>query len=467
MIITRDVIHANTKIEEPDGSVHTKADLVSLINKWHTVFDSLNLFSGDRIAVNDAQSIEHFALMFCALERGVVIVTIPRHTLLVDNRAEFDYVDLNIRCVFNGRWTTERCQWQLEQHQMSIVHDAYESTSPVIVATPTTDAMLSQTSGTTGKPKKFLHSHQGLHQAASTASQLYYREDDRVLLYCSLNHMGIITMQILPVLFAGCHILSHWAFDGKILFNTMLTKKPNKTILFPLNLADMIKAPEWETCDLTHLEEVISGGMTLPKVFVKQLFDKGVKKIHNVYGMSEALPPMFTFAITPETDVATIWHDEYGANMGKLVSDWQTKIVRGILCVKGTTSAYGGDIDACKDADGFYKTEDRVSKYNDISWIKGRMDKTFRKNDVLINLNHIRSLLLGMPNFRYVLPVGVDNKIYLALDTDGPMPSLDEINTLVLTKLGINYRIDEIVKAAVLEDADQIKTIVKMVQARR
>jgi acyl-coenzyme A synthetase/AMP-(fatty) acid ligase len=229
----------------------------------------------------------------------------------------------------------------------------------------------------------------------------------------------------------------------------------------------MIKAPEWETCDLTHLEEVISGGMTLPKVFVKQLFDKGVKKIHNVYGMSEALPPMFTFAITPETDVATIWHDEYGANMGKLVSDWQTKIVRGILCVKGTTSAYGGDIDACKDADGFYKTEDRVSKYNDISWIKGRMDKTFRKNDVLINLNHIRSLLLGMPNFRYVLPVGVDNKIYLALDTDGPMPSLDEINTLVLSKLGINYRIDEIVKAAVLEDADQIKTIVKMVQARR
>lgn len=466
MIITRHAINDNIKIEEPDGSIHTKDDLVVLINKWHTVFDRLNLITGDRIAVNDAQTIEHFALMFCALERGVVIVTIPRHTLLVDNRAEFDYVDMNIRCVFNGRWTFEKCLWQVEQHQMIMVHDAPESNDPLIAIVPDSDAMLSQTSGTTGKPKKFLHSHKGLFQATITACQLYYKKSDRVLLYSSLNHMGIITMQILPVLFAGCHVLSHWAFDGKILFDTMLKKKPNKTILFPLNIAEMTKTPEWETCDLSYINEIISGGVSLPKVFVKHLFDKGVKKIHNVYGMSEALPPMFTFALVPETNWDNIWNSTYGANMGDLVSDWQTKIVDGILYVKGTTSAYGGDIEACKDADGFYKTEDRVTQLNGIKWIKGRMDKMFRRNDVLINLNNIRSLLLDESNINYAIAVGVENRVYLALGTNGPLPSLDEINAIIIAELGVEYKVDEVVKAAVLEDADQIKTIVKMVQSR-
>lgn len=457
MVITRQLIHHSTIIEEPDGTKYTKTQLINLINKCHKLFIKLGLRRGDRIAINDFQTIEHFALMFCAFERGVVIVTIPRATLIKDNLEEFDYVAMKVKVIFEGRWIEDPCEWNVKKVSTYEIYNSYSGLEKISVL-PHYDIMMSQTSGSTGKPKKFLHSHNGIYQAVTTAAKLYYKRGDKVLLYSSLNHMGIFTMQILPVLIAGCHVHTHSVFDGNVLFEQFIKHKPNKLVLFPQNTAEMQKLQEWENCDLSFVDEIISGGGSLPMRFCKELFDKGVKVIHNVYGMSETLPPMFTYAVTKDNQ--NIWNADHGVKMGQLVSDWQIKIVDNILYAKGSTSAYGYDIDKLKDSDGFYRTGDEIRLIDGEHWIKGRTDKTVRRDDVLVSLTTIRNRVMVIDGIDSVIAHLIDNRVVLGIV--GQLPNIDELNKILTTELGQQYYVDQIVQAQSLNEPDQIKEITKL-----
>jgi len=435
-IITREII-GKTIVYIDQGQEYRYDDIVTLINKWHAVFNQSGLHKGDRIAVFDTQSIEHISLIIAASECGLQYYAIPKDAF-VSAEEKFDYIGLGIKIVFVRPFETrirlsddlagvgaeERCYWNIHQFDMSKIHAYFSMPNVSYNAVPNDIVILSQTSGTTGKPKEFAHTHLSLLTATCAAEKMFYKSTDKVLLYTTFNHVGVISTQLMPAIIAGTTIIGHYSFGGDSVLEKIIKYRPNKTIIFPSNLAQMMRLPEWENLKLDFLEEVICGGQLINKEFVNELLGKGVSMVHNIYGSSEALPPVLVSTVTTSRVESCYNSADYSVALGNPAGDWKVKIHDGILCVQGKALALADWITE-RVHNGFYTTGDRATFENNKYWTTGRADKMVRHRDVLINASAMERDLEEMRGIREAMYYVTDDdeliiglKFGLQLSTD-------------------------------------------------
>jgi acyl-coenzyme A synthetase/AMP-(fatty) acid ligase len=432
------------------GNEIDRDQFIKLVDKWHSLFIRYGFKKGSRIAIYDEQTLEHFSAFVAIAEAGMVYCGLQQH-LFNDVDASFDPVASGISAVLIGADLNNRqpCFWQIQRIDTAIVHHELGATEYHPVCQPDDYLIASMTSGSTGIPKNFFQTHQSLMTAAALSVGLFYKPGQRALMYSSFNHVGVVSVSMLPTMMAGCYIISN-SIDNHNIWNLLETHRPEICLIFPYTI-DYLKADSrWITHRLDFVSDVISGGTSIPKEFAISLLDKGIKKLHNVYGLSEALPPLFVQTIERE-NIENVFNENGQSLMGQCMPGCEYKVVDNTLRVKSQSVAIGDWVLNKTFEDGFISTSDIVQVRDDKIYYVGRQDKMSRQYDMLINLSKIeQDAKKFVPDIGACLATVKNDQVYIGIGN---------FNSETVSQLSIHYPGMRITNLKELSGLDQIKPI--------
>lgn len=233
-------------------------------------------------------------------------------------------------------------------------------------------AVIMYTSGTTGRPKGAILTHNNLFWVSiGLTYTIDWRIGDRFLSVAPLFHIGGLAPVVANV-HKGCTTVFLPNFDPVRTWQLMESEKINFMMSVPLMLAAMFRVEEKGGTDLSALRFIICGGSAVPESLINAYKEIGIK-IYQVYG------------ITENAGAVSFWTYDMGmekcASMGKSVFhghveiiDWRTGTelpageVGEIICggpqvFKGYWNNPAASLDVLKD--GWYHSGDLGKKDED------------------------------------------------------------------------------------------------------
>lgn len=196
------------------------------------------------------------------------------------------------------------------------------------------------TSGTTGKPKGVMLSHQNVYETAAIWSEsMNMTKDDRMYICTPLFHCAGSHVFAVPTMFKGGAVVIEEAFSPSRKLKKLV--ETEATIFFgvPAMYTILLNMPELTNYHFEHLRLFCYGAAPMPYELVKRLKDTfPLVKVQNLYGQTENSP------------AASSLTDEYAlekiGSVGKPLTRTQIKIVDsfgeevavgevGEICVKG------------------------------------------------------------------------------------------------------------------------------------
>lgn len=180
-------------------------------------------------------------------------------------------------------------------------------------------AVLMYTSGTTGKPKGVMLTHNNLFWASVGLTHTIdwgYRY--RFLSVAPLFHVGGLA-PIFGNIHSGCTTVFMPNFDPVKIWDLIVAEKINFMMTVPAMLQFMLFAPDIQKKDLSSIKHIVCGGSAVPLSLITT-YDKMGIKIDQVYG------------ITEYAGAVTFWTPDMGMDksnsMGKTVFHGHVKIFR-------------------------------------------------------------------------------------------------------------------------------------------
>jgi fatty-acyl-CoA synthase len=206
---------------------------------------------------------------------------------------------------------------------------------------PGDPAQLQYTSGTTGFPKGALLSHYSiLNNGAVVAHRLNTGPETRFCTAMPLFHTGGCVLGVLSALYGACALMPLLAFDPVKALDTLANERCTRFGGVPTMLIAMLQHPHSKEVDLSHLQQVFSGGSPVPVVLMEQVKQQWGADVGIVFGQTEASP----------TITQTLNNDTFelkSATVGKPLPHTDVKIInpltgevvpcgeRGELCCRG------------------------------------------------------------------------------------------------------------------------------------
>jgi fatty-acyl-CoA synthase len=274
---------------------------------------------------------------------------------------------------------------------------------------------LMYTSGTTGRPKGAMLTHDNLlWNAINTVMAHRLREGDRTVTVAPMFHIGGLGVHTLPLLYVGGTSAILSAFDPEKTLATMARERVTVQFLLPVMWSALMTVPGFETYDLSALGLAVTGGAPCPLPVLEYFQGKGVP-FQEGFGLTETAP---TVSILDADHVK-----EKAGSIGRALFHVQTRIVDendrdvpagevGELVVRGPNvfAGYWGLPEATAEAfhGGWFHTGDM-----------GRMDAegfitlVDRKKDMIISGGEnvypieVEQVLYRHPAVREVAVVGV------------------------------------------------------------
>ncbi|MBT2735108.1 fatty acid--CoA ligase family protein [Bacillus sp. ISL-7] len=152
-------------------------------------------------------------------------------------------------------------------------------------------AIILYTSGTTGKPKGAMLTHNNLYSNAKDVSEyLKMNPDDRIVTVLPMFHVFCLTVALNAPLLSGATLLIAPKFSPKEIFELI---KNNQATVFagvPTMFNFLFQFPDGNPEDLKSLRLCISGGASLPVALLKNFEQKFNVVVSEGYGLSEASP---------------------------------------------------------------------------------------------------------------------------------------------------------------------------------
>ncbi|MCG7344250.1 long-chain fatty acid--CoA ligase [Sporosarcina sp. ACRSL] len=157
-------------------------------------------------------------------------------------------------------------------------------------------AVVMYTSGTTGKPKGVMLTHQNLLSTAEIWSEaMSITDSDRMLISTPLFHCAACHVFMIPVTYKGGTVIIEEAFSPKGTIE--LIQKTGPTIFFgvPGMYTIILNLPEIKNVDLSSLRLFCYGAAPMPYEMVKKLKETFPNvKVQNLYGQTENSPAAST-----------------------------------------------------------------------------------------------------------------------------------------------------------------------------
>lgn len=152
-------------------------------------------------------------------------------------------------------------------------------------------AVILYTSGTTGRPKGAMLTHNNLYSnARDVADYLGYSENDRIVATLPVFHVFALTVVINAPLVKGATILLVPRFSPADVFSIVKEKQATIFAAVPTMYNFMYQFPDGNPDDFKSVRIAISGGSSLPVALLHNFEEKFDVRISEGYGLSEASP---------------------------------------------------------------------------------------------------------------------------------------------------------------------------------
>jgi len=182
-------------------------------------------------------------------------------------------------------------------------------------------AMLMYTSGTTGRPKGVMLTHDNLFWHAInnlTTAGRGLRETDRTVTVAPMFHIGALGVHTLPLFYVGGTVTVLPSFDPVQTLAAMANERATVQFLVPTMWSALMSVPDFETYDLSSLELAVTGGAPCPLPVLEYFQGRGVP-FQEGFGMTETAPGVSLL----DADRVT----EKSGSIGRPVFYVQTRIV--------------------------------------------------------------------------------------------------------------------------------------------
>ena len=288
-----------------DDETMTYRELADATDRVAWVLRQRGIRQGDAVAYIGENSPQFLQVLFAAAQLGAVFV--PVNTRLAAPEIRHILVDSGARAVILDPEFLERAMDGIEAGRIAQVivtgdgisgHPglARQMAEAVSVADPISDVAMEEaaaivyTSGTTGRPKGAVLTHQNLTWVALNCIIDYdVVSTDRSLMISPLFHVASLGMGALPVMLKGATLVLEKGFEpGRAL---QLVQRHGITMLsgVPTTYQMMADHPDWSSTDLSTLQRLTCGGSAVPTRILNAFEERGLA-FSQGYGMTETSP---------------------------------------------------------------------------------------------------------------------------------------------------------------------------------
>lgn len=292
----------------------TYQELDAQISRFAAGLQHLGLQKGDHIALLLGNSPHYIVALYGAFRAGItvipinpiytadeisyilndgdvrVVVALDRVVPVIEKLEDSTHTETYIICETtpDTSWATSPAAAKFIPF-MSFMQQTHPLTETTTVGEDT--AIILYTSGTTGKPKGVMLTHDNLYANASDVGKyLDIRRDDRVVTTLPMFHVFCLTVALNAPLIQGGTLLIVPQFSPAEV--TRIIKKYDATMFagVPTMFNFLYQFPGATKEDMQSVRLWISGGSSLPVALLHDFEAKYDVKIREGYGLSEASP---------------------------------------------------------------------------------------------------------------------------------------------------------------------------------
>ncbi|MGX0670738.1 AMP-binding protein [Kocuria marina] len=151
-------------------------------------------------------------------------------------------------------------------------------------------ALIMYTSGTTGRPKGAMLTHQNLfYQYVNALIGLDLRQDEVHLAVAPLFHIAGLNMRTLPTFMLGGTIIIHRRFRTPDVLCELAESRVTSAFVVPAMLDALSNAPQFPNADLSSVRGFMVGGSPLTERMLTTWAQRGVPVMQG-FGMTETAP---------------------------------------------------------------------------------------------------------------------------------------------------------------------------------
>jgi long-chain acyl-CoA synthetase len=153
-------------------------------------------------------------------------------------------------------------------------------------------ALLTYTSGTTGKPKAAMNTHQNLaSNAEATRNWMELTRSDRILGIAPLFHVTGLVCHAAVSLLTPVALVLTFRFDPEVMLDAMREHQPTFTIGAITAFIALMNAPTFARDDFSSFTKIYSGGAPVSPATAEQFARATGHRVYNAYGLTESTAP--------------------------------------------------------------------------------------------------------------------------------------------------------------------------------
>nr|WP_315267584.1 o-succinylbenzoate--CoA ligase [Microbacterium lemovicicum] len=285
-----------------DGRL-TYKELADATERAAAVLASQGVSRGDRVAYLGENSPGFIIALFATVQLGAVFV--PINTRLAPPEVAHILRDSAASLLVHDVEFDERLAAVAAEHALppalpttdgdgrpgfpSLMRDAAPGLPGVRVA-PSDPAAIVYTSGTTGRPKGAILTHQNLTFVSLNCIIDYdVTSHDVALMISPLFHVASLGMGALPVLLQGGTLVLEKGFEPGAALRQIQRHRVTMLSGVPTTYMMMADHPDWATTDLSSLDKLTCGGSAVPTRILTAYEERGLAFAQG-YGMTETSP---------------------------------------------------------------------------------------------------------------------------------------------------------------------------------
>lgn len=301
-----------------EGKTWTYAQMQERFDRLAAALRAGGVCRGDRVAFIGFNQPAFFDVMFAAARLGAIFV--PLNFRLTGPELDYIINDAGVHTIVadgTHQPIIESVRSKLPcRHFLSAEGDNKNwpsidsfigKTAPLAHGEPIgTDevAVIMYTSGTTGRPKGAMLTHDNIWWNNSMALlTIDTHENDITLVVAPLFHIGGLNVTTLAAFQKGAHVILHRGFDPNRWMEDIAKYKITSVFAVPAMLLAVSAQPSFANADLSSLRLIVGGGAPVPEPLLHLYAKRGIP-INQGYGLTETAP-MVTF-LTSEWGAAKV-----------------------------------------------------------------------------------------------------------------------------------------------------------------
>lgn len=314
-----------------EGYRYTFREANLMVNQMAHYMKSLPVYPGDRIAILCKNNYQFLIAMLAAAKIGAITVPLnwrlhPSELVYILN--DCGAVLLLYDDVFSEAAEAVRTHTRLryfiraggtgQDIEFNQALAGQPTDEPGLVSGDDDVAVIMYTSGTTGKPKGAMLTHNNLFfVTAGHCHTINWKYRDRFLSVAPLFHIGGLAPMITNI-HCGTTCVFMPDFDPVKVWKTVVEERITHMMTVPVMLLAMLRVPGIAEMDLSSLEHIVCGGSIVPEIIFTE-YKKYNIEVENVLGVTEYAGAL------------TFWTHDMGwdkrTSVGKAVFHGEIKIV--------------------------------------------------------------------------------------------------------------------------------------------